>query len=130
MSGLLIPIITNIKNPLISYVINKVYSTVCHQENIKCISYLGHRMFVCARCAGIYSGAFIVAIVELRFIFPELPLKLLFVSVTPLLIDVALTTTRTYEYSKILAFLTGIISGFVIYLFVIKELENFVINKQ
>ena len=122
------PFIIDIKNPLLSYLINKIYSTVCHQENFKCISYEGHRMFVCARCTGIYFGAFIAAIVELRFIFPELPLKLLFLSSTPLLLDVIFSTTGVYEYSQIFAFITGIIFGFVIYLFIIKELENFIAN--
>ncbi|MEJ2105178.1 MAG: DUF2085 domain-containing protein [Ignavibacteriaceae bacterium] len=128
ISGLLMPFIIDIKNPLLSYLINKIYSTVCHQENFKCISYEGHRMFVCARCTGIYFGAFIAAIVELRFIFPELPLKLLFLSSTPLLLDVIFSTTGVYEYSQIFAFITGIIFGFVIYLFIIKELENFIAN--
>jgi uncharacterized membrane protein len=122
------PFIIDIKNPLLSYLINKIYSTVCHQENFKCISYEGHRMFVCARCTGIYFGAFIAAIVELRFIFPELPLKLLFLSSTPLLLDVIFSTTGVYEYSQIFAFITGIIFGFVLYLFIIKELENFIAN--
>jgi uncharacterized membrane protein len=130
MSGLLIPIITNIKNPLISYVINKVYSTVCHQENFKCISYEGHQMLVCARCTGIYFGAFIAAMVEMRFIFSELPLKILFASTIPILFDVFLSTTGVYEYSQMFAFITGIIFGFVVYLFIIKELENFIANNS
>ena len=129
ISGLLIPFIIDIKNPFVSYLMNKIYSTVCHQENFKCISYEGHQILVCARCTGIYLGAFIAAIVELRFIFPELPLKLLFVSIIPVLFDVFLSTTGVYHYSKIIALCTGIVFGFVVYLFIIKELENFVETK-
>ena len=87
-------------------------------------------MFVCARCSGTYFGAFIAAIVELRYIFPELPLKVLFASIIPLLVDVVLSTVKVYGYSQVLAFLTGIILGFVVYLFIIKELENFALTNR
>ena len=130
IGGFLISFIIDIQNPLLSHLINKIYSTVCHQENIKCISYQGHQMFVCARCSGTYFGAFIAAIVELRYIFPELPLKVLFASIIPLLVDVVLSTVKVYGYSQVLAFLTGIILGFVVYLFIIKELENFALTNR
>jgi uncharacterized membrane protein len=81
-------------------------------------------MLVCARCAGIYFGAFISAIFSLFIFIPFISKKLLMISILPLLLDVFFTTTGVYSYSQFLSFVTGIIFGIAICLFTMEELEN------
>ena len=57
-------------------------------------------------------------------------MKILFASIIPILFDVFLSTTGVYQYSQMVALFTGIIFGFVVYLFIIKELENFIANNS
>jgi uncharacterized membrane protein len=129
MVGFLLPLIISIENPFINYVLKRFYSTVCHQEGFKCISIGQATMLVCARCAGIYFGAFITSISSLFIIVPFISKKLLMISILPLMMDVFLTTSGVYTYSQFLSFVTGIIFGMVIYLFTILELEKFILNK-
>ncbi|MGB5289451.1 MAG: DUF2085 domain-containing protein, partial [Ignavibacteriaceae bacterium] len=104
---------------------SKLYSTVCHQDSIKCISIDNNSMLVCARCAGIYFGVLIAVIAGLFIIRPVVSKRLLLISILPLLIDVLLISLGIYSYSKLMALVTGIISGSVIYFFIIAEIEKF-----
>jgi uncharacterized membrane protein len=124
MAGFLMPLITSIENPFINYLLKRLYSTTCHQEGLKCISIGNDKMLVCARCAGIYFGAFISAIFALFIIFPFISNKILLISILPLLMDVFLTSSGIYSYSQFLSFATGVIFGIVIFLFTMEELGN------
>jgi len=128
ITGFLLPLITTLDNPFANFFLKRLYSTVCHQENFKCISFGNDKMLVCARCAGIYFGAFITSISSLFFIVPFISKKILMISILPLMMDVFLTTSGVYTYSQALSFMTGIIFGIVIYLFTILELEKFILN--
>ena len=86
-------------------------------------------MLVCARCAGIYFGTFITAIISLLITLPFVSKKILMIAILPLITDVLLTSIGLYTYSQFLSFMTGIIFGIVIYLFTIIELEKFILNK-
>lgn len=86
-------------------------------------------MLVCARCAGIYSGAFIAGLSSLLIITPLINRKVLIISALPLVIDVLLTFTGVYTYSKSVAFVTGFTFGGAAYIVFITELENLFSNK-
>ena len=129
ITGFILPVITNIDNPLINFLLKRIYSPVCHQENFKCISVEDNKMLVCSRCAGIYSGTFITAIFSLFIAIPFVSKKILMIAILPLITDVLLTSFGLYTYSQFLSFITGIIFGIVIYLFTILELEQFILNK-
>ena len=112
-----------------NFLLSKIYSTVCHQESAKCISIGSASMLVCARCAGIYSGALTAGLFTLLLIVPSISLKVFMLSLIPLVIDVFFTFTGVYGYSQSLAFATGLVFGGVMYLFLLNELENLFSNK-
>lgn len=86
-------------------------------------------MLVCARCAGIYSGTFILGFLNFIVIQPSISRRALILSAIPLVIDVFFTFTGVYEYSQNLAFATGLAFGGIVYLLIISELENLFLNK-
>jgi len=94
--------------------LSRIYSTVCHQQVEKLIVFDNHSTLVCSRCSGIYIGGFISSFI-LLFV-SKLKIKsgkfMIFASF-PMLIDVFLYSIGAYNYSKIFAFITGVIFGLV-----------------
>ena len=88
------------------------YSPVCHQESAKLICNDYGCTYLCSRCVGIYSGVFIFsfATIFIRNI-KVIHIKYFFLLSTPLLVDVILSSSGFYPYSKTMAYLTGIIFG-------------------
>ena len=127
--GFLLPTISSSDNLMAKFLLSKIYSTVCHQESAKCISISGSSMLVCARCAGIYTGALTAGLIGLILIVPSISRRICMLSLMPLLIDVFFTFTGVYNYSQGMAFATGLIFGNVVYLFLLSELENLFSNK-
>jgi uncharacterized membrane protein len=127
--GFLLPTITSIDNTISNILLSGVYSKICHQQNAKCITIGGSSMLVCARCAGIYFGAFTAGLLSLFLIVPSISRKVLILSAIPLAIDVFLTFTGVYNYSQGLAFATGLVFGGIVYLLIMSELENLFSNK-
>jgi uncharacterized membrane protein len=105
------------------------YSLVCHQDSHKLIRIGVYSMLVCARCAGIYSGAFLVSFISIFVVKPIIiPAKILFLSAVPMLFDVIATTAGIYYYSKTAAFLTGILFGVVSFLYFYNALLELIIE--
>jgi uncharacterized membrane protein len=104
----------------------QVYSTVCHQEHEKSISFDGNDLFVCSRCIGIYLGLLIIGLSTLIFTkriknnFYLVPISSLV-----MLIDVSSSTFGIYNYSKPFALVTGLLLGSTISLFVLDQLNIF-----
>jgi uncharacterized membrane protein len=124
ISGFLLPVITSTDNLISKFVLSRIYSTVCHQESVKCISIEDTTILVCSRCAGIYTGALISGLFSLLVTLPEINKKILIFSTIPLAMDVFFTFTGVYSYSKSVAFSTGLAFGSIIYLLIISELAN------
>lgn len=94
------------------------YSLVCHQDHHKVITDGVYSMLVCARCAGIYSGAFLASLTNIFLGKPiGIQRKILFIAAIPMLFDVIGTTAGLYIYSKTGAFLTGFLFGVVSFLY-------------
>lgn len=127
--GFLKSSITSIDNSISNFLLSRIYSNVCHQESAKCISIGSASMLVCARCAGIYSGALIAGLLSLLLIVPSVSKRVLILSSIPLAMDVFFTFTGVYNYSQLLAFATGLAFGGIIYLLIVSELENLFSNK-
>ena len=106
-------------------VLKRDYGIVCHQRDVKTFAVFGHKLLVCARCTGIYFGALIISFVSL-FIIKKiiLDLKLLYAAMIPMALDVLLTTFGVYQYSKYLAFLTGLFFGSVVFIYILAAFEN------
>jgi len=128
--GFLQPILFTQNDSLTNYLFKRIYSPVCHQENSKCINIANDSMLVCARCVGIYFGALIAGIATLLFKFPYPKLKYLLIALLPLFFDVIFSSIGIYSYSKILACGTGLIFGFIVFLFLLDEIENFFTHKS
>jgi uncharacterized membrane protein len=95
-------------------ILENIYSTVCHQKPEKLIEISGHHTLVCARCTGIYLGGFISSFILLFIAKINLKDgKLIIAASIPMLIDVLLYSSGLYEYSKTIAFITGLLLGSV-----------------
>ena len=127
--GFLAPILFQAYNPVYQYLLDRFYSTMCHQDAEKCILIKNESMLVCARCAGIYIGAFIRGLVSLIRKQFKINLSTIIIMALPLLADVFLTATGIYVYSQIRAFITGLIFGSMVYIIIISELENLLFTR-
>ena len=111
---------------LLSILLMKMFSSVCHQDHDKSVL-LGKHIYVCARCAGIYTGCFLSAftlLFSVKFKFNRL--NMLTVASALLFADVLLVNIGLYKYSHITAFITGLFFGSIIYLYLIRSIEDFV----
>ncbi len=110
----------NISPSLLSYYpfIKETYSLVCHQNPKKTIELSFGKLLVCSRCSGIYIGAFIMSFISLfTKKYPIIKNKLLYLSASLLFLDVLLTTINFYNYSKLIAFLTGLFFGSLLFFY-------------
>lgn len=123
--GFSLPLITNYKNPVVYFLLERIYSRVCHQESLKCLSIGSSSMFVCARCAGIYIGGLAAGLSLLFFIPTEMKRRMIIISAFPIMTDVLFTLTGIYPYSQSLAFATGLTFGSVIYFAIMFQLDNY-----
>ena len=103
----------------------KIYSIVCHQINKKSFTINGEKLLVCARCTGIYLGAFSASFISI-FYFPDeiKGIELFLISLIFILTDVLLTTAGVYHYSKYLAMATGLFFGSVSFVYILNVVEN------
>ncbi|MFA7288771.1 MAG: DUF2085 domain-containing protein [Melioribacteraceae bacterium] len=98
--------------------VNQLYSLVCHQNPAKLITITFGNTLVCARCTGIYSGVILLSFISLFNNLIEIKSKKPFyLSVFVLFIDVLMTTFKIYDYSKLIAFSTGIFFGGIMFLY-------------
>ncbi len=105
---------------------DKIYSLVCHQDAAKSFFIGGYKLEVCARCTGIYSGAAIFSIAGLLFsrLRPR-DKKWLLYSMIPMAADVIFYSAGIYDYSKWVAFSTGMILGSASILYIFTGIEDY-----
>lgn len=104
--------------------LNQIYSTVCHQQAHKTINVGEDKILVCSRCAGIYFGVWIAAILSLFVLPKKHSFDFLILTFILLLFDVALAYIRIYNYSKLTAAITGLLFGSSVLLFLLNELHH------
>jgi len=109
--------------------LKKNYSLLCHQDPQKVIAAGSYETLVCARCAGIYLGALISSFANL-FILKDFLIskKILFLSSIPMILDAVFTTFQIYNYSKIIAFLTGFLFGITSFLYFYNALLDLILE--
>jgi uncharacterized membrane protein len=101
------------------------FSKICHQEIDKTFKLKNSTFLICARCTGIYFGAFITSFFLLFLYRKHNPsLSFLIISLIPLLLDVLFTTAGIYPYSKNISFLTGMLFGSVLFIYILSSIEN------
>lgn len=128
--GFLTPILFRIDNHVTNFLLIKSYSNLCHRDTEKCIVIINESMLVCARCAGIYLGTFITGLISLCKKSNEINFNKIIIMSLPMFLDVFFSTIGIYKYSQTLAFITGLAFGSMIYMIVISELENLIINRS
>jgi uncharacterized membrane protein len=107
--------------------LQKTYSLVCHQFNERSISSGNFETLVCARCVGIYLGLLLSSFVFLFRTQKETPdIKYLFIMAIPLLADVILHSFNVYNYSRTIAFCTGLLLGSTGFLYLYGALNNLI----
>jgi len=101
-----------------------LYSNVCHQNVNKSFICNGISFLVCARCTGIYFGAFISEVVIMIFnIKMKFKTKYLYLLSIPMLLDVLFYSIGIYPYNKFVASSTGLLFGSSIFLYILSALE-------
>ena len=92
--------------------LHKFYSGVCHQQETKLLELFGFNSMVCSRCAGIYIGVLISSFILLFIKVNEnIDIKFLLLSAVPIILDVISYNLGLYNYSKPIAFSTGLFLG-------------------
>jgi len=104
-------------------IINLFSSRVCHQLPNKLITFHEAHSLVCARCAGIYAGAFAGSAYTLFNNKFKIRTKLLFLSGVPLTADVILYSSGVYSYSHYVAFFTGLLFGTISFFYIFQGLN-------
>jgi len=113
-------------HPALASAIYKVFSFVCHQIPERSFHLAGHPFGVCSRCAGLYSGFAVAAL-----IYPlarslkrtDTPRRLwLILAPVPLLIDFSLTYFGVWSNTHFSRFSTGALLGAVAVFYVMPGL--------
>jgi len=126
-AGFLFPVLSPqfTGKPIVNQLLNYNYSIVCHQSESSEINFGSAQLVVCARCAGIYLGALLITIIML---FNLLKLKLslipLLIFSAPLVIDAFAVRLNIYAYSKTIAFITGLMFGSIVLIYILETIEN------
>ncbi len=125
-------IVLNIREIAVLFIPAKfLYSTVCHQNPAKTITCHSHSLLVCARCTGIYLGAFLASIPAFIFVKKRISLSInfLFFFSLPMLLDVIFLTLGVYSYSFYTAFFTGLLFGSTVFIYILASIENSLLNR-
>lgn len=128
--GFLFPVFDYSRNKFLEFLLSEIYSPICHMQADKCIAINGNRMLVCARCAGIYSGALFAAVLAVLNANIDTIKILLPAALLLMIADVVFTNTGFYVYSQPIAFASGFPFGFCIFIYLIRELEIFSFNRK
>jgi len=111
----------------INLIADRAYSLVCHQDPDKLISSGIYTAKVCARCTGIYTGA-VLSIAMLVFIDLKKTIKInyLLAASLPILLDILLYNLNIYVYSKLIAFVSGILFGSAGFFYIAFGIDKFI----
>ena len=109
-----------------SLFVDRIYSLVCHQEATKSFFISGNKLEVCARCTGIYTGGLLFSIIALFISRLKVrSKKWLVLSFIPMSVDVLLYSAGIYDYSRWIAFTTGVILGSVSILYIFTGINDY-----
>lgn len=108
-----------------------LYSNVCHQNTYKSFTCNNIPLLVCARCSGIYLGAFLVSLLVLISNMKlNVKTKHLVLFSLPMLADVILLSLRFYNYNKMISAFTGFLFGSVVFIYILSGIENLLYTKK
>ncbi|MBN1301694.1 MAG: DUF2085 domain-containing protein [Melioribacteraceae bacterium] len=112
---------------IIDFISGRAYSLVCHRVDYKLICCDDGCTLLCARCTGIYSGAFFASTLSLftsRIISPKS--YLYYLSIFAIVIDIIFYNLGVYDYNIPIAFSTGIFFGSLSFLYIRNGVEKLI----
>ncbi len=133
LAGIVSPAFTFPDDHLVLFqpIVKHSYSLVCHQDEAKSFFLNGQKIFVCARCTGIYSAVFLSSLFLMAFNFRfSLNKKLLWISLLIMVVDGLSVITGLYNYNKISAAMTGAFFGSVVFIYISAAIENSIMKKN
>lgn len=98
-----------------------LFSRICHGMSDRCFEMDGIPFHLCSRCLGIYSGLFAGSITILFLKNQTVHFtkrRYLLIAFSPILINKLLEFLLIMEYSKVWALISGILSGYLIFLYI------------
>ena len=122
-----------IYQPLLIFIpfLQKTFSLVCHQQEYKLIVHDPFHTLVCSRCAGIYTGLLLMSSASIVFKFREnLDAKFLFYAFIPMLLDICCYSAGLYNYSRSIAFVTGVLLGSTGFLYFYSAINQYLKEKR
>lgn len=111
-------------NFIVSFILKNFWGNVCHQEHNKSLSINGTYLMVCSRCAGIYFGAWFVSFISMFIKQIKINLSLIIICTIPMLADILFYNIRIYEYSKVIAFFSGVIFSSSVVIFFLNNIKS------
>lgn len=104
------------------------YSLVCHTESDKLLCSGMHHTLTCSRCTGIYLGGLFSSLITLFGYNKNFSTRLLLFSSLPMITDVLLLTIGLYNYSHLIALLTGLLLGSVGFFYIQNLIMDLLLN--
>lgn len=109
------------------------FAPICHQLPERSLFLVGHKLAVCSRCTGIYTG-FAAAVLLYPFLRSlrqtETPRRrYLILAAIPLAVDFSIGYLGIWENTHLSRFLTGAILGFVVVLYIVPGLADLALRK-
>ncbi|MBK7868980.1 MAG: DUF2085 domain-containing protein [Ignavibacteriales bacterium] len=98
-----------------------LFTRICHGMADRCFEIDGIPLHLCSRCLGIYSGLFAGSITILFLknqIVSLTKRRYLLIAFSPILINKLLELFTIIDYSKVWALISGILSGYLIFLYI------------
>ncbi len=106
------------------------FSRTCHQLPERSLFLFDHKLAVCSRCTGIYSGALITALIYPLFLKidnKKTPGKwLLILAIIPIGLDGGIQLITGYESTNAIRFITGALFGGVLPLYLLPVYNDIV----
>ena len=119
--------------PVLTYlhpILNLTYSNVCHQQPEKIIVFASGSALVCARCTGIYLGSFAATLVLIIIGISKRISNIYFIIASSLIVlDIVFYSIGLYEYSKLIAFTTGLFFGSIVFYYFYYGINEFFSNR-
>lgn len=94
----------------------RVRDLICHGKEDRCLVLFGHRLPICSRCTGFYSGILIGFLLNSLFFYNDARALFIFslVGLIPMGLDGFLQEFTEYESNNMIRLSTGMLAGIFI----------------
>jgi uncharacterized membrane protein len=107
-----------------SFVLRPVFRSLCHQMPERTLDIFGTPMVVCSRCAGIYAGIALGAIMPPLVFMSRFGRVVVFIAFISLLADVLIQNYLLHSVNHFSRVATGVMAGFAASAFLLSSLNS------